>query len=193
MNQQVTNRDGDAQDGYGVVTEPGPVSFERLLPGPIERVWSYLTESDKRRTWLASGEMELQVGGRVELIWRNSELTGHDDPPPPKYAQHGAEHRMQGRITACEPPRLLAFTWGSASGDSEVRFELFPRADKVMLVLTHHRLRDMLSVAGGWHAHLGILRDRLNGDVPPAFWKTHARLEAEYAQRIATDQTTQTK
>ena len=38
MNQQVTNRDGDAQDGYGVVTEPGTVRFERLLPGPIERV-----------------------------------------------------------------------------------------------------------------------------------------------------------
>ncbi|MEX3932396.1 hypothetical protein AB4Y32_11375 [Paraburkholderia phymatum] len=24
------------------------VRFERLLPGPIERVWAYLTESDKR-------------------------------------------------------------------------------------------------------------------------------------------------
>jgi len=95
MNQQVTNRDGDAQDGYGVVTEPGTVRFERLLPGPIERVWSYLTESDKRRTWLASGEMELQVGGRVELIWRNSELTG-------TMTRHRPSTHSTAQNTACK-------------------------------------------------------------------------------------------
>ena len=26
--------------------EPGTVKLERLLPGPVERVWAYLTESD---------------------------------------------------------------------------------------------------------------------------------------------------
>jgi hypothetical protein len=29
------------------------VRFERLLPGPIERVWDYLTKPDLQRTWLA--------------------------------------------------------------------------------------------------------------------------------------------
>lgn len=33
---------------YGVVTEPGTVRIQRVLPGPIERVWAYLTESEKR-------------------------------------------------------------------------------------------------------------------------------------------------
>ena len=33
--------------------EPGTVKMERLLPGPVERVWAYLTESDKRARWLA--------------------------------------------------------------------------------------------------------------------------------------------
>ena len=28
--------------------EPGTVKMERLLPGPVERVWAYLTESKKR-------------------------------------------------------------------------------------------------------------------------------------------------
>ena len=32
----------------GTSTEPGTVRLERLLPGPIERAWAYLTESDKR-------------------------------------------------------------------------------------------------------------------------------------------------
>ena len=49
---------------YGVVTDAGTVRLERILPGPIERVWSYLTESEKRGQWFAAGEMELRVGGR---------------------------------------------------------------------------------------------------------------------------------
>src|ERR1700722_6436365 len=63
---------------YGVLTEPATFTIQRLLPGPIERVWAYLTESDMRRQWLAAGAMEMKVGAPFELVWRNSELT---DPP----------------------------------------------------------------------------------------------------------------
>jgi hypothetical protein len=55
-------------------------------------------------------------------------------------------------------------------------------------VLTHRRLPDrtgMVSVAGGWHAHLGILADNLDGREPRPFWSTHARAAAEYEKRIA--------
>lgn len=174
---------------YAKLVAADTVRFERILPGPIERVWAFLTESDKRAQWLAAGVMELQVGGGVELVFRNSDLTENDDPPPEKYAGYGAESRMHGRITACEPPRLLAYTWGgeSGSGASEVRFELGAQGDEVRLLLTHARLpnrEQMLSVAGGWHTHLDILVDRLDGRVPTGFWATHTRLETEYAQRI---------
>lgn len=37
----------------------------------------------------------------------------------------------------------------------------------------------------GWHTHLGILIDHLNGKIPPQFWSTHARWEAEYEKRLA--------
>ena len=33
---------------YGVVTEPGTVRFERLLPGSVDLVWAYLTDPEKR-------------------------------------------------------------------------------------------------------------------------------------------------
>ena len=33
---------------YGELLDENTVRFERLLPGPIERVWSYLTEGEKR-------------------------------------------------------------------------------------------------------------------------------------------------
>ena len=59
-----------APDWAGVLTAlDGLVArLERLLPGPIERVWAYVTESDKRATWLAGGEMELRVGGKVHAV-----------------------------------------------------------------------------------------------------------------------------
>ena len=173
---------------YGVMPEPGTVRFERLLPGPIERVWDYLTDSEKRGTWLASGEMELRVGGRIVHVFRNNDLTENDDAPPAEHACYGDEFRMEGRVTACEPPRLLAYTWPESTGeDSEVTYELTPRGDRVLLVLTHRRLApaDRLSVLAGWHAHLDILGDRLAGRDPDGFWRNHTRLEAEYERRLA--------
>lgn len=173
---------------YGVSIGPNAIRFERRLPGPIERVWAYLTESEKRAKWLAAGEMELRVGGAVEHVFRNSELTSHEDQPPPKYAHLGPEVRLRGRITACEPPRVLSYTWPESSGkDSEVRFELKPAGDDVLLVLTHRRLvtrEDMIGAAGGWHTHLDMLADHLEGRVSPAFWATSMRLEAEYEARL---------
>ena len=65
-------------DDYGALTAPATLMIQRLLPGPIERVWAYLTESDLRRQWLAAGAMALQVGAPFELVWRNDDLT---DPP----------------------------------------------------------------------------------------------------------------
>ena len=61
-------------DPYGSLTEPATLTIQRLLPGPIERVWAYLTQSDLRKQWLAAGEMSLKVGEPVEFVWRNDEL-----------------------------------------------------------------------------------------------------------------------
>ena len=54
-------------------------------------------------------------------------------------------------------------------------------------MLTHHRLGDraaMVSVSSGWHIHLGLLEDLLEGRAPRPFWSTFARLEAEYERRL---------
>jgi uncharacterized protein YndB with AHSA1/START domain len=175
-------------DEYGVVVEPETVRFERLLPGPIERVWSYLTDSDRRGSWFASGVWELRPGGKVELIFHNSALTENDEPPPEKFARYDKEIRGSGRITVCEPPRRIAFTWDEATGeDTEVTFELTPRGDRVLLRLTHRRLAsraDMLGVCGGWHTHLEILSARLEDREPAGFWATLKRLDAEYDRRL---------
>src|SRR5205814_4406784 len=48
----------------GTSPEQATVRLERMLPGPIERVWAYLTDSEKRKTWFASGIFDLRVGGK---------------------------------------------------------------------------------------------------------------------------------
>lgn len=173
---------------HGIRTAFDTVRIERLLPGPIERLWAYLTDGEKRASWLAAGPMDLRPDGRIAFVFRNSSLTGHDGDPPPKYAEHAGDSTLAGRITACEPPHLLAFTWGEhAAEPSEVRFELQPRGDEVHLVVTHRRLADhdaLLSVSAGWHAHLAILADRLAGREPEGFWPLHTRLEHEYEARF---------
>ena len=37
-------------DAYGTLIEPTTLKIQRLLPGPIERIWAYLTDSELRRT-----------------------------------------------------------------------------------------------------------------------------------------------
>ncbi|HWK15353.1 MAG TPA: SRPBCC domain-containing protein [Rhizobiaceae bacterium] len=173
--------------GQGTITEPGTVRIERLLPGSAERLWSYLTESDKRRQWLAAGEMELKLGGAVAHLFRHHELS--TEPTPERYRDMAASPVMTGTVTECDPPRMLAYTWPGDNGASEVTFELFPEGGNVLLVITHRRLPDeetMVSVAAGWDAHLGILIDRLNGAVPRRFWSEHERLAAAYREKFET-------
>jgi uncharacterized protein YndB with AHSA1/START domain len=168
-------------DAYGVLTEPATLKIQRLLPGPIERVWAYLTESDLRRQWLASGPMEMKVGAPVELVWRNDELT---DPPGQRPSGFPEEHRMQSRITELDPPRKLAITWGSTGG---VSFELEPQGDDVLLTVIHRRVPDrsvLLNVSAGWHMHLDILAARLAGQEPETFWDGWARLKNAYDGRM---------
>src|SRR4051812_21037198 len=92
-------------DDYGSMIEPTTLKIQRLLPGPVERIWAYLTDSDLRRKWLASGAMETKVGAPLELVWRNDELT---DPPGNTPPGFGGEHRMASRIVEFDPPRKLA-------------------------------------------------------------------------------------
>jgi uncharacterized protein YndB with AHSA1/START domain len=168
---------------YGVVTEARTIRMERLLPGPIERVWDYLTDSTKRGKWFASGKMDLRPGGSIEFFFNHADLSA-EKTPPAKHKNKASGVSMSGTVTAVDPPRLLSFTFGSAG---EVTFELTPKGKDVLLVLTHRQLKDrdmMVGVSSGWHSHLAILIDVLNGDEPRPFWTTVTKMESEYERRI---------
>ncbi|MBM6593358.1 SRPBCC family protein [Microvirga pudoricolor] len=169
-------------DAYGTVTEPTTLRIQRLLPGPAERVWAYLVESDLRRQWLASGAMAESVGAPVDLVWRNDELT---DPPGRRPSNFSTDHSMRVEVTECDPPHRLAITWGSTGG---VSFDLEPQGGNVLLTLVHHRVLDrsvLLNVSAGWHAHLDVLAARLAGRDPEPFWDAWMGLKADYEGRLS--------
>jgi uncharacterized protein YndB with AHSA1/START domain len=172
-------------DNQGKMIAPGTIRFERTLRGPIERVWAYLTESEKRGKWLAKGEMELIEGGKVTLYFLHKELSPIAGPPPEKFSNMEAGHSFTGTILKINPPHLLSFTW---EGPSEVTFELKESEDKVLLLLTHQKLGSdkgtLLNVSGGWHTHLDILTANLEGDIPENFWKKFAEMEELYSKII---------
>ena len=168
-------------DSYGIITEPATLTIQRLLPGSIDRVWAYLTESDLRRQWMAAGTMEMRVGAPFELVWRNDELS---KSPSNRPAEFGDEHRLASEITELDPPYRLGISWGSTGG---VTFDLEPVGDMVRLTVTHRRIPDhgtALNVSAGWHAHLDALTARLAGEEPRPFWDHWVALKAEYAERL---------
>lgn len=174
-------------NAYGELIDGDTLRFERLLPGPIERVWAYLVEPEKRATWLAGGIVDGREGGAIELVFHNERLGRAGAEAPEKYRGYEGV-RMSGEVLVFDPPRCFVHTWEG----SEVRFDLSETGDgQVRLVLTHTRLiepREHAGVLAGWHTHLEILSNRLAGNEPDSFWNLHQPLEAHYRGRVASPQ-----
>jgi uncharacterized protein YndB with AHSA1/START domain len=160
--------------------EAGVVRLERVLDAPIERVWEYIATDELRKSWLGGGTIDLEVGGKVHLLYDNSSLTNepmHDDDT-------FEPHVEDGTILEVDPPRLLSYTWGEWFGQScVVTFTLNPVGDRTQLVLTHSRVATIelsLDVARGWHVHLDVLESKFNGTPMPKIWDRFDEVGAYY-------------
>lgn len=169
----------------GQFTGPAEVRLVRLLPGPIERVWTYLTDPEKRALWFAGGAMEPRQGGKAELFFHHKNIAPNETPPEDHKQVQDPGFKMAVTVLRWEPPRVLSYTFDD---ESDVTFELTPQGDRVMLVLTHRsRGTDVPFItgyAGGWHTHLAQLIAVLEGAPRPPFWPLHAQLKAEYAKLV---------
>jgi uncharacterized protein YndB with AHSA1/START domain len=124
--------------------------FERVLAHPPERVWRALTDPGEQTAWHPTpARFELEVGGRVE------------------YLEGGYVAGMAaGEVTACEPPRLLAYTWPTGGpAPHHLRWELAPHDDGCLLTLVQSLAdRDgLIGFSAGWHICLDALGERLDG------------------------------
>jgi uncharacterized protein YndB with AHSA1/START domain len=175
-------------DTYGKRIDDHTVRFERLLPGPVDKIWAYLTDSQKRGEWFASGALPAKVGETFELNFKHSDLSPNMAPPPERFKEMDANgFHTKERLLALEPMRRLVHTFGDANPPpSEVEFLLTPEGDKVRLTLTHRKVPDRafaVNVSGGWHIHLAILQYKAEGKTPPPFWDVWRETENTYDQR----------
>lgn len=167
---------------FGVLTTPSTLTLQRRLPGPIERVWAYLTDSELRQQWLAAGVMSLQSGASFELVWKNDDLSASAAERPEGFPEVS---RATCQITEVEPLRKLRFLW---PGAGDVSFQIAPEGEDVILTVTHRQLpnRTMTVMIGaGWHMHLDILAARATGSSAPSFWNGWLQLRSDYERRVA--------
>jgi len=139
----------------GQIHKESMAYFERLLPGPIERVWDFLTSSVHLGKWLLEGTIEPRVGGAVNL----------------------GDGHIRGVVTQWQPPRRLTYTWNvfspgeteSAYPESYLTLELEPRGERVLLTLSHRPIR-LAEFEGrtmmGWHTFLTRLVALAEGREP---------------------------
>jgi uncharacterized protein YndB with AHSA1/START domain len=151
----------------GTIVDGRTVRFERVLPAPAERVWWFLSEREGMSAWLADGDLEPRAGGRLELRWEEGEV-------------------QRGEVTRWEPPRVLEYTWNVGGEESVVRYELTPRGDRTLLVLTHTRLAPnrLAGYAAGWDAHVLMLVAACEG-TRREFTDTFERMLPVYRERVA--------
>src|SRR4051812_45164636 len=143
--------------------------IERLLPGPIERVWAYLVDPEKRALWFAGGAFEQRAGGAGELVFNHGKLS--EEPTPDEWkAFEGMTSPV--RVLRFEPPRLVSWAWSEGERSFELTIELTVQGDKVLLVLEQspaNQPDDFKNYGSGWHTHLDTLQDQLEGVKPRGF------------------------
>ena len=178
----------NTNDHYGQFTSPAEVRIVRLLPGPIERVWAYLTDPEKRARWFCGGVTEPKTGGTVKFAMLHKNLSP-DETPPAEFAEVQCRGiHFDGRVLQYDPPRLLAYTFGN--DESVVTFELTAQGKQVQLVLTHRtegaeECADLAKYGAGWHTHLSLLVAELEGTARPLFWAPHLQLRPIYEKLLA--------
>src|SRR5881394_2972929 len=80
--------------------------------------------ANQRARWFAGGPMELKVGGKVDLFFRQKDMVPDEVPPAQFAAMHETGKRKSCTILRCEPPYALSYTFDD---ESDVTFELIPQ------------------------------------------------------------------
>ena len=156
------------QSDLGTVTRSNgkpTVTFERVLDAEIDAVWAMIATEDGLRRWLAPSQVELQIGGAVDIDF-------------------GDDGQVGGEIIDLVPGTVLEYHWRfTGEPDSIIRFELkeLPH-DQTHLTLVHRLLPEdqAIGYGAGWHAHLDQLASAVTGHDPIDWDERFMSLFGEY-------------
>lgn len=172
----------------GQLYEDGTLVFERLLPGPIDRVWAFVADGDKRAKWIMAGDMH--TTGMAKMTFNHTQLSG--EVAPDRFAAMREPVSFDVEVREVSPPHRIVFTWPEGDKPAHlvgfVTIELSEVGDKVLLRLTHRNpvfKRDtVINYLGGWHVHLSLLEDVLGDRKPRGFWTEFEAVEAKYKANL---------
>jgi uncharacterized protein YndB with AHSA1/START domain len=128
------------------------VSYEELLPHPVEAVWAALTDADSISDWLmATSDFRPVAGCRFRMKTQGLSTTGWVD----------------AEVIEIDPPRRMVWSWSADDGGppSTVTFQLVMDRGGTRLSLRHageiepeigHILRE------GWPGRITALAQTLN-------------------------------
>lgn len=125
----------------------------RELGHDAASVWRLLTDPARLLQWLASGRIELRLGGAVHIDFVDSGTV------------------IDSRVTAFEDGRLLEYSWSHAGEPARpLRWTLSPTAagTRLELEVTIPEGEDAAKACAGFEGHLEMLAAALEG-VPIKF------------------------
>lgn len=172
-------------DGYAKLVTSAQLEIERVLPGSCQRVWEYLTDPELRKLWFCGGATGNQPGEEFVMEFDHSRLSTKS---PPEGSDCGNAMVMNGTIITFEPPHKLSYRWpGMGDEDSVVTIQLTEEGKNTRLRLVHSRLSNpdfQRGASTGWHTHLDLLVDLVQGKPARDFWVHFEKLKSEYDNRI---------
>ncbi|WP_037319645.1 SRPBCC family protein [Amycolatopsis orientalis] len=136
------------------------LELRREFPGPVEDVWSALTDSERTARWLGTWTGETGVGNTIMLLMT---------------AEEGAEP-APAVIRECDPPKRLAIDLATPGEPIwHVELTLTPQGSGTVLDFVHRMPEpewDTSDIAKGWHFYLDRLGASLAGEPVPG-WDTY--------------------
>jgi len=142
-------------------TIPDTIERELVLPYPIERVWTAITDPAELAQWFGdSAEVDLRPGGAATFGWSQYDARG------------------PAVVEVVDPPRRFAFWWVAGEGDTVeihnrtlVDFTLEPADGGTRLRLVESGFaaladgeKHRVGNTEGWTIELGELEAYLRGD-----------------------------
>lgn len=168
------------------LTAPATLEIFRSLPAPPERVWQYLTDPELRQQWFCAGATGTAAGEEFVMDFDHSRLS---TSAPPDDAGCGDPVVMKGTILKITPPHELSYGWPDEhGGHTVVTIRLSAEGSSTRLHLQHSKLDNpgfRSAASAGWHAHLDLLCDLVDGVPTRDFWQHYATLKQHYEQRAA--------
>ena len=110
----------------GEILAPTTFRLERTLKAPIDRVWSYFVDGDKRSRWFTGGDSFSATGQAFSILFAHRNIT--NEKPPERSA-----HMQRGEFVRHRDRQIKALLVGFGGHQAAYIFQHHPNLEVHML------------------------------------------------------------